>query len=52
LYYLTQELKARGIPKLEGVTGDSENPTAFAYRFSPESSGKRAEVKPEALPGG
>ena len=47
VHYVTQELKARGIFKLEGVTGDTENPTAFAYRFSPESSGKRAEVKPE-----
>jgi helicase-like protein/phospholipase D-like protein len=45
--YVTRELKARGLKKLEGVTGDSENPTAFAYRFSPESSKKRAEVRPE-----
>jgi SNF2 family DNA or RNA helicase len=47
VYYLAGQLKARGIKKLEGVTGDSENPTAFAYRFSPESSKKRDEVKPE-----
>jgi len=45
--YVTRELKARGLTKLEGVTGDAENPTAFAYRFSPESSKKRAEVSPE-----
>ncbi len=45
--YLTRELKARGVTKLEGVTGDSENPTTFAYRFSPDSSKKRDEVKPE-----
>ncbi|MGD0695603.1 MAG: helicase-related protein [Terriglobia bacterium] len=45
--YVTRELKARGLTKLEGVTGDSENPTAFAYRFSPESSKKREEVNPE-----
>jgi len=47
VHYVTRELKARGIAKLEGVTGDTENPTAFAYRFSPESSRKRAGVKPE-----
>jgi superfamily II DNA or RNA helicase len=47
VHYLTQQLKARGVAKLEGVTGDSENPTAFAYRFSPESSRKRTEVRPE-----
>jgi len=45
--YVTRELKARGITKLEGVTGDAENPTAFAYRFSPESNKKRDEIKPE-----
>lgn len=45
--YVAGELKARGLKKLEGVTGDSENPTEFAYRFSPESGKKRAEVKPE-----
>jgi superfamily II DNA or RNA helicase len=45
--YLARELKARGIRGIEGVTGDAENPTAFAYRFSPESSKRRAEVTPE-----
>lgn len=45
--YLARELKSRHIARLDGVTGDSENATAFAYRFSPESSRKRAEVKPE-----
>jgi hypothetical protein len=45
--YLAAQLKARGLKKLEGVTGDSENPTDFAYRFSPESSKKRDQVKTE-----
>jgi len=36
--YLTGELKARGISKLEGVTGQSEDPTSLAWRFSPVSN--------------
>jgi len=36
--YLTDELKARGITKLEGVTGQSEDPTSLAWRFSPISN--------------
>jgi hypothetical protein len=47
LKYVTGELKARRVAKLEGVSGDTENPTAFAYRFSPESNKKRDEVNPE-----
>jgi superfamily II DNA or RNA helicase len=47
LHYLTRELKARGMEKLEGVCGDTENPTAAAYRFSPESNKKHHQVKPE-----
>ncbi len=39
--YLKKELTDRGIEKLEGVTGDSEDPTASAWRFSPESNKKR-----------
>ncbi len=47
LNYVTQQLKARGIVRLEGASGDTENPTALAYRFSPESNKKRDAVKPE-----
>ena len=36
--YLTDELKARALDKLEGVTGQSEDPTSIAWRFSPESN--------------
>ncbi|MGM0687751.1 MAG: helicase-related protein, partial [Promethearchaeati archaeon] len=36
--YLTQQLKRRGIPKAEGVTGQSANPTDIAFRFSPVSN--------------
>lgn len=47
LNYVTGELKRRHIASLEGVSGDTENPTAFAYRFSPDSNKKRPEIKPE-----
>lgn len=39
-YYLTEQLKKRGIIKIESVTGDNENPTALAHRFSPVSNHK------------
>lgn len=45
--YLTAQLKQRGIRALEGVTGDSDDPTAVAWRFSPESNDKRAIVSVE-----
>lgn len=38
--YLTAQLKARGILAMEGVTGDSEDPTELAWQFSPISNGK------------
>ncbi|WIG60149.1 MAG: helicase-related protein [Ktedonobacterales bacterium] len=38
--YLTTQLQARGISALAGVTGDSADPTALAWRFSPLSNGK------------
>jgi len=36
--YLTQQLRNRGIDMLEGVTGQSPDPTDIAYRFSPVSN--------------
>lgn len=36
--YLSSQLKARKLENLEHVTGDSENPTALAHRFSPTSN--------------
>lgn len=39
-YYLTEQLKKRGVEKLESVTGDNENPTGLAHRFSPHSNNK------------
>ncbi|WP_088429480.1 helicase-related protein [Halomicronema hongdechloris] len=38
--YLTDELKRAGIEQIEGVTGDSDNPAAVAWRFSPRSNHK------------
>jgi len=37
-FYLYKELKSRGLQQLEYVTGDSENPTDIALRFSPISN--------------
>ncbi|MFV1975216.1 MAG: C-terminal helicase domain-containing protein, partial [Candidatus Scalindua sp.] len=45
--YLESQLKARGILRLAGVTGDSEDPTALAWQFSPISNNKRVYIKPE-----
>jgi DNA replication protein DnaC len=46
VYYLTNQLKSRGIKALEGVTGDAADPTALAWRFSPVSNDKRHQVHP------
>ena len=45
--YLADQLKAQGLQSLEGVTGDTDDPTAVAYRFSPVSNEKRDRVDPE-----
>lgn len=42
-YYLNEQLQKRGLKKVECVTGDNENPTALAHRFSPFSN-KRPEI--------
>lgn len=44
--YLASQLKSNGLAAVEGVTGDSEDPTAIAYRFSPVSNEKRDRVPP------
>lgn len=43
--YLADRLKAMGIDAIEMVTGDTDDPTAVAHRFSPVSNGKRDRVK-------
>ncbi len=45
--YLAEQLKKRGLDRLEGVTGDSPDPTRLAWRFSPESNEKRESIRPE-----
>ena len=42
--YLKAELSERGVSRIEEVTGDSPNPTALAWRFSPVSNNKRDRV--------
>ena len=45
-YYLENELnKKRGLKSVESVTGDDENPTIKAHRFSPISNKKTELVK-------
>lgn len=39
-YYLYEQLRRLGVNQLECVTGDSEDPTDYAYRFSPDSNEK------------
>lgn len=36
--YLSEELHRRGLKKMEAVTGDNDNPSASARRFSPQSN--------------
>lgn len=47
VHYLEGQLCARGLTKVAGATGDSENPTALAWRFSPVSNDKRGRVTAE-----
>jgi superfamily II DNA or RNA helicase len=45
--YLETQIGARGIGKLVGVWGDTPNPAALAWRFSPVSNKKRDRIRPE-----
>lgn len=42
--YLANQLAARGIGSVCGVTGSTDDPTSIAYRFSPVSNEKRASI--------
>ncbi|NTU82904.1 MAG: NgoFVII family restriction endonuclease [Chloroflexales bacterium] len=44
--YLSEQLTRAGIPAAAGVTGESDDPTALAWRFSPESNGHRQDIAP------
>ncbi len=43
--YLETQLRRRGLQDVVKVTGDAENPTALAWRFSPDSNKK--QIPPE-----
>ena len=45
--YLATQLKSRGVKALAGVTGESDDPTALAWRFSPRSNDKRVSPDQE-----
>ena len=42
--YLDAQLRARGLKKISGVSGESPDPTGLAWRFSPESNRKRDTI--------
>ena len=47
VHYLEEQLQARGVDRLAGVTGDSSDPTGLAWRFSPVSNNKREQICPD-----
>ncbi|MFC1531509.1 helicase-related protein, partial [Gemmatimonadota bacterium] len=42
--YLETQLRARGVERMAGVTGTDDDPTSYAWRFSPVSNEKRDHV--------
>ena len=47
VYYLQRQLDARKLSRIAAATGDSTNPTALAWRFSPRSNGQEDNVASE-----
>ena len=45
--YLEAQLKKRGVADMAGVTGNSDDPTQLAWRFSPDSNQRQGQGKPE-----
>ncbi len=45
--YLAVELEKRGVTDVAGVTGNSDDPTGLAFRFSPESNRRPGRGKPD-----
>jgi superfamily II DNA or RNA helicase len=45
--YLTEQLKANGLRAVEGVTGNTDDPTSVACLFSPVSNEKRDQIDPD-----
>jgi len=44
--YLADQLQARGLKQMAGVTGDTEEPSSYARRFSPDSNKARDKKEP------
>jgi SNF2 family DNA or RNA helicase len=44
--YLQERLEALGVERIAAATGDSSDPTALAWRFSPVSNNKRRDIDP------
>jgi len=44
--YLAEQLQARGLKQIAGVTGDTEEPSSYARRFSPDSNKARDNGTP------
>ncbi len=42
--YVAKQLQRREVKSMAGVTGDADNPTRFAHRFSPESNRVRDHI--------
>lgn len=45
--YLAREITNAGVDNVAGVTGDTDDPTGVAWRFSPESNQKSADISDE-----
>lgn len=45
--YVAEALARRGVDRIAAVTGDSEDPTGLAWRFSPASNDKRDLIRPD-----
>lgn len=45
--YLGGQFRANNVRKAAAVTGNSSDPTAFAWRFSPVSNNKQETIKPD-----
>ena len=45
--YLESQLSVRGLTRIAAVTGDSDDPTRLAWRFSPKSNEKEDRISPE-----
>ena len=46
--YLEAQLKTRGLRKMAGVTGDTQNPTELAWQFSPRSNERTEQFPPRS----